>query len=85
MIIISNFQWKNIGEVRYQTNKCWTEWGNNWNLKKLKDHEFFRRRLRILILELLKMHLKNFRAITRRKDVDNVTSKQIEAKEGGKQ
>lgn len=34
MIIISNFQWKNIGKVRYQTNKCWTEWGNNWNLKK---------------------------------------------------
>lgn len=52
--------------------------------KKFKDLEFFSRRLKILILELLKMHLKNFRAITKRNDMENITSKKIEANGGRK-
>lgn len=47
--------------------------------EKIKKLDFFRRGLKILILELLKMHFIIFRA-NHRKDTDMITSKQIKDK-----
>lgn len=52
--------------------------------KKFKDFEFFSRRLKILILELLKMYFKNFRVIIKRNDMENIIFKKIEVNGGRK-
>lgn len=85
MIIMSNFQRKkkHIKSKIPENISIGLGGVDYWNWKKIEDFTFFRGTLKILILRLLKMHLKNFSTTTKRKDMENITFKQIEPNIGG--